>query len=175
MCNAYEQHITWAAYRKVMQQLELGIPTHQFELDLPKADDIRIHDVGPVMRAAGNVVELVPMTFGFAPSSPRADPVFNFKSEGRRFDKQPLPDPGDRLLRVHRPALSEGQASLLAQGRPVHGDRRALARSRGRWNAGICHAYDRARSRREALPRSAGRGVAASGLGQVALSQQARG
>ena len=39
------------------------------------------------MRVADNVVELVPMTFGFPPSGPRGGPVFNFKSEGRRFDK----------------------------------------------------------------------------------------
>jgi putative SOS response-associated peptidase YedK len=32
-------------------------------------------------------VELVPMTFGLPPSKPRGGPVFNFKSEGRRFDK----------------------------------------------------------------------------------------
>ena len=38
------------------------------------------------MRAAGNVIELVRMNFGFPPSG-RGGPVFNFKSEGRRFDK----------------------------------------------------------------------------------------
>jgi putative SOS response-associated peptidase YedK len=54
---------------------------------LPQADDVRINDVGPVMRVAGNLVELVPMTFGFPPSGPRGGPVFNFRSEGRRFDK----------------------------------------------------------------------------------------
>ena len=27
------------------------------------------------------------MTFGFPPKNPRGSPVFNFKSEGRRFDK----------------------------------------------------------------------------------------
>ena len=87
MCNDYEQHVAWADYRKSMQQLELGIPTEQSEADLPQADDIRVNEVGPVVRVAGNGVELVPMTFGFPPKSPRGSPVFNFKSEGRRFDK----------------------------------------------------------------------------------------
>ena len=36
---------------------------------------------------AGNGLELVLMTFGFPPKNPRGSPVFNFKSEGRRFDK----------------------------------------------------------------------------------------
>ena len=38
MCNDYEQHVTWAAYCKVMQALELGI-RHNKRLDLPQADD----------------------------------------------------------------------------------------------------------------------------------------
>ncbi|MEA2941633.1 MAG: hypothetical protein QOD09_2162 [Bradyrhizobium sp.] len=86
MCNDYEQHIRWAQYRDAMQAAELGIPTQQSELDLAVADDIRINDMGPVMRAAGNVIELVPMNFSFPPAG-RGGPVFNFKSEGRRFDK----------------------------------------------------------------------------------------
>jgi putative SOS response-associated peptidase YedK len=71
----------------MMQSLALGIPTRQSELDLPQADDIRINDLAPVMRAAGDEIELAPMRFGFPPSSPRGGPVFNFRSEGRRFDK----------------------------------------------------------------------------------------
>ena len=86
MCNDYEQHLRWAEYCKMMQDLELGIPTHQSELDLPTSDDIKINEVGPIMRASGNGIELVPMKFSFPPSG-RGGPVFNFRSEGRRFDK----------------------------------------------------------------------------------------
>jgi hypothetical protein len=50
MCNDYEQHVTWAAYRKMMQQLELGLPAEASALDLPQADDIRVNEPGPVMR-----------------------------------------------------------------------------------------------------------------------------
>jgi putative SOS response-associated peptidase YedK len=69
----------------MMQELELEIPAHQTELDLPQADDIRIGDLGPVMRSSGNIIELMQMKFGFPPPSPRAGPVFNFRSEGRSF------------------------------------------------------------------------------------------
>jgi putative SOS response-associated peptidase YedK len=86
MCNDYEQHIRWAQYCAMMQAVELGIPTQQSVLDLPTADDIRINDRGPVMRAAGNIIELVQMIFSFPPAG-RGGPVFNFRSEGRRFDK----------------------------------------------------------------------------------------
>jgi putative SOS response-associated peptidase YedK len=84
MCNDYEQHIRWAEYCEMMRAMELGIPPPQTELDLPQADDIRINDMGPVMRAAGDAIELVQMNFGFPPSG-RGGPVFNFRSEGRKF------------------------------------------------------------------------------------------
>ncbi|GLS41720.1 DUF159 family protein [Mesorhizobium tianshanense] len=85
MCNAYEQHVRWVEYCQMMQALELEIPTQQTELDLPQADDIRINDMGPVMRATGNMIELAQMNFSFPPSGPRGGPVFNFRSEGRDF------------------------------------------------------------------------------------------
>ena len=86
MCTDYEQPVRWAEYCKMMQELELGIPTQQTELDLPEADDIKINDCGPVMRVAGNHVELASMNFSFPPSG-RGGPVFNFRSENRRFDQ----------------------------------------------------------------------------------------
>jgi putative SOS response-associated peptidase YedK len=71
-----------------MQDLALGIiPTRQSQLDLPRADDVRINDLGPVMRACPEGIELALMRFGFLPASPRGGPVFNFRSEGRRFDQ----------------------------------------------------------------------------------------
>jgi hypothetical protein len=39
------------------------------------------------MRAAGNQVEFVPMTFSFPPRRAGGTPVFNFHSEGRHFTK----------------------------------------------------------------------------------------
>jgi putative SOS response-associated peptidase YedK len=87
MCNDYEQHVTWAQYCAMMQSLALEIPPQQSANNLPRADDIRINDLGPVMRAAGDGIELAQMRFGFPPNSPRGGPVFNFRSEGRRFDK----------------------------------------------------------------------------------------
>lgn len=73
MCNDYEQHVAWEAYCKEMQALELGVPTRQGELDLLQVDDVRIGDSGPVMRAAGNGIELAAMTFGFPPQALAAD------------------------------------------------------------------------------------------------------
>lgn len=86
MCNLYEQYATWEAYCRAMQAVELGVPSEQTESDLPAIAEVRIGDMAPVMRSAGNVVELAPMRFAFPPSG-RGGPVFNFRSEGRHFDK----------------------------------------------------------------------------------------
>jgi len=83
MCNDYEQHIAYAQYCELMQQLEWQMPAQQSELDLPQADDIRIGDTGPVMRATGDTIALTPMKFGFP--NPGKGPIFNFISEGRDF------------------------------------------------------------------------------------------
>jgi putative SOS response-associated peptidase YedK len=85
MCTDFEQHVAWKACREMMQLLEWGVPARQSEADLPRADDIRITDLAPVMKTAGSDIELAPMSFGFPPASPRAGPVFNFRSEGRSF------------------------------------------------------------------------------------------
>jgi hypothetical protein len=77
---------TYVGLNTPMQAAELGIPTQRSDLDLPKGDDIKINDTGPVMRAAGNVIELVPMNFSFPPSG-RGGPVFNFKAEGRHLNQ----------------------------------------------------------------------------------------
>ncbi len=97
MCNTYAQHVRWVEGTQMMQDLELGIPTQQTELDLPQADMVRINDVAPVMRAAGHGVELAQMNFSFAPCHPKGGPAFNSRSEGWDFSKSgrcPIPAPG---------------------------------------------------------------------------------
>lgn len=83
MCNAYEQQVTQAQYRRAIEALELAASTSADALDT--TGEIRIGDIGPVLRAAGNGVELVPMRFGWPPPRPKAGPVFNFKSDKRDF------------------------------------------------------------------------------------------
>lgn len=84
MCNAYEQHVSHADYTRAIAALELAGSADD-EAALITADDLRIGDLGPVLRAAGNGVELVTMRFGFPPQRPKAGPIFNFKSDGRDF------------------------------------------------------------------------------------------
>ena len=87
MCNDYEQHVAYAHYLQAIRQAELATPSSETASDLPQADDIKIGDFGPVLRAAGNGVELVQMKFGWPAPRPKAAPVFNFKSDNRHFDQ----------------------------------------------------------------------------------------
>ena len=80
MRNDYEQHVKWREYCDMMQALSLGTRTDQGESNLPQADDVRINDLGPVMRAQPAQADLVapvqgglsrsagPQSFSSAPS-----------------------------------------------------------------------------------------------------------
>lgn len=83
MCNAYEQQVSHAEYRKAIAALELAATGTDEAIET--SGEVRIGDLGPVLRAAGNGVELVLMSFGWPPSRPKAGPVFNFKSDKRSF------------------------------------------------------------------------------------------
>jgi putative SOS response-associated peptidase YedK len=86
MCNEYDNPFAlWEEYAAMMAGADLGTTTHQPSFDLPQASSTRIGDLAPVLRASGNVVEVALMKFGFPPPRPKAGPVFNFRSEGRRF------------------------------------------------------------------------------------------
>ncbi len=51
MCNDYEQHIRWKQYCDMMQALNLH-PNAADGARPAVADDIKINDIGPIMRAA---------------------------------------------------------------------------------------------------------------------------
>ena len=87
MCNDFARQIEWEAYCRAIAAAELGLPATAHAAQLPPAADVRVNDTTPIMRAAGNTVELAPMQWGFAPARPNGPPVFNFRSEGRSFAK----------------------------------------------------------------------------------------
>ena len=127
MCNDYEQHIRWAQYCAMMQAAEMGIPTQQSELDLPQADDIRINDSGPVMRAAGNVIELVPHELQLSAFGPRRAGFQLQVGRPSLRQKQPLPHSGIGIFRVHGKEISQSKAPVHAQWRTLPRHCRDLA------------------------------------------------
>ena len=62
-----------------------GHPAQRSERDLPQAGSVRIRDMAPVIRDAGNGVELAQMRWNFPPPRPGGKPVFDFRSGGRSF------------------------------------------------------------------------------------------
>jgi putative SOS response-associated peptidase YedK len=88
MCNDYEQHLKWIEYCELMQKLALGISIENGPDDLPQADDTRVNDTAPVMRAQGNSVVLTAMRWSFPSPRPGGKPAFNFRSEGRHFTRE---------------------------------------------------------------------------------------
>jgi putative SOS response-associated peptidase YedK len=85
MCNDYEQHVRHADYARAIRALELAASDGETDTNLPQLDDVRIGDMGTIVRAAGNGVAPVQARFGWPAPRPKAGPVFNFKSEGRHF------------------------------------------------------------------------------------------
>jgi putative SOS response-associated peptidase YedK len=143
MCNDYEQHVAWAEYCKVMQDLALKRAQHQGPLDLPQAVDVRIGDTAPVMRLAGDEVELAPMRFGIPPSGPKAPPLFNWKSEGRNFaNSNRCLVPASAFFEFTGTKIPESKAPVRPEGCPVP-RRRGGMEARGRQSAsGVRDAHD---------------------------------
>src|SRR5918997_4885995 len=87
MCNDYGNRVPYSAYVDEFSQIRLPvvIPEPGRAPNLEPRDDIRPTDPAPVIRRAEGGVELTQMRWGFAPGRPKAPPVINFRSEGRRF------------------------------------------------------------------------------------------
>lgn len=176
MCNDFEQHIAWAEYSELMRSLELGIPTQQGELDLPRTDDIKIGDIGPVMRAAGDAIELAPMRFGFPPANPKGGPVFNFRSEGRRFaDSNRCLVPASAFFEFTGKKYPKAKHRFTLRNAPFLAIAGLWRDGQGNQPPSFTMLTTEPGPDVEALPQSAGRGAMASGLGVVDPTHQAGG
>ncbi len=80
MCNDYQQHVTRQLFTETVDKLDLGLTSGVETVPWQEADDIRVGQVGPVLRPAGNGTEVVPMVFGM-PSPYGGRPVINMKSD----------------------------------------------------------------------------------------------
>jgi putative SOS response-associated peptidase YedK len=89
MCNDYGNRIPYSEYVDEFSQIKLPliIPEGRGIPNLEPRDDIRPTDPAPVIRRVEGGVELAQLRWGFPPGRPKAPPVINFRSEGRRFGK----------------------------------------------------------------------------------------
>ena len=85
MCNDYGNRVPYSAYVEEFSQLKLPLISKGAIPNLEPRDDIWPTEIAPVIRRVDGGVELGQLRWGFAPSRPKAPPVINFRSEGRRF------------------------------------------------------------------------------------------
>ena len=83
MCNDYGNHVPYSRYVEEFSQLKLPVFVEGNGPDLTPRSDIRIRDTAPVILRTGDGVQLTEMTW--APRDHHKKPIFNFRSEGRRF------------------------------------------------------------------------------------------
>ena len=87
MCNLFENKTSFRDLVEAFANVKAPVrkPQPQSAPNLPALDAVRPTDIAPIMRALDDGVELARMRWGFAPERPKAGPITNFRSEGRRF------------------------------------------------------------------------------------------
>jgi putative SOS response-associated peptidase YedK len=88
MCNDYANHIPWADFVHVFGGIGLPVVAPTAAPNLEPREDIRPTDRAPVIRRFGEGVELAQLRWGFPPGRPKAGPIINYRSEGRRFQNR---------------------------------------------------------------------------------------
>ena len=87
MCNDYGNRIPYSEYVDEFSQIKLPLIVPKAIPNLEPREDIRPTDPAPIIRRVEGGVELAQFRWGLPPARPKAPPVINFRSEGRRFSK----------------------------------------------------------------------------------------
>jgi putative SOS response-associated peptidase YedK len=85
MCNEYRNRKRVRRLIEQCQALNLHLHFPQAVPNVEPTDSIRITDRAPVLRNGNGGVQLVMTRWSWP--GPKGAPVFNFRSDGRRFDK----------------------------------------------------------------------------------------
>jgi putative SOS response-associated peptidase YedK len=89
MCNLYTEKVSYRQLFEEFSQLRLPLlfPPPEAAPNLEPHEEVKPTDPGRVIRPRGDGVELVELKWGFRPARPKAAPVINFRSDGRRFGR----------------------------------------------------------------------------------------
>jgi len=85
MCNDYGNRVAYDQYVEAFSDIRLPLRLPTAPPNLEPRDDIWPTETAPIIRRHEEGVELAQLRWGFAPGRPKAAPVINFRSEGRRF------------------------------------------------------------------------------------------
>jgi putative SOS response-associated peptidase YedK len=85
MCNDYRLEVDIASIVEDFEDLEINIAMPEGVPNVPAREDIKITDMGPIVRSSEGSVrgELVNRRWNWP--GPSGKPVYNFRSEGRDF------------------------------------------------------------------------------------------
>ena len=88
MCNDYGNHIPYNDYLQAFSQIRIPVKWPNAVPNLEPREDIWPTDTAPVIRRLEDGTnEFAQLRWGFPPGRPKAAPVINFRSEGRKFPK----------------------------------------------------------------------------------------
>lgn len=85
MCNTYGLNHPVTLLNQAFSETALPLIFPAGMPNLEPRDQIRPTDPAPIVRCAGGETQFVSLRWGFQPARPKAGPVINFRSEGRRF------------------------------------------------------------------------------------------
>src|SRR5258708_31304653 len=85
MCNDYGNHIPYSGNAEAFSHLKLPLLVQGNGPDLTPRDAIRIRDTAPIILRTKDGVELTERAW--APRAANKKPIFNFRSEKRKFQK----------------------------------------------------------------------------------------
>lgn len=85
MCNDYGNTVPYSAYLAAFGELGLAVAFPEAAPNLEPRADIWPTDTAPVIRRTADGIAFAQLRWGFPPVRPKAGPVINFRSEGRRF------------------------------------------------------------------------------------------
>jgi putative SOS response-associated peptidase YedK len=85
VCNDFGNRIPYSVYVEEFSWIRLPVILPKAAPNLEPRDDIWPTETAPIIRRHAEGVELAQLRWGFAPGRPKAGPVINFRSEGRRF------------------------------------------------------------------------------------------
>src|SRR3954451_12794958 len=136
MFNDYANHVPWSAYLEAFSEIKLPVvlPKAAFNLEAPRrhlADRRRANR--PPCRGKGRIAQ---MRWGFPPARPKAPPVINFRSEGRRFERGRCLVPASWFMNSAATS-AEGEVEVHQARRGLVLFRRIVAVGKRQWPGGI--------------------------------------
>ena len=151
MCNDYANHVPWSEYVEAFSDIKLPVVLPKAALNLEPRDDIWPTDPAPIIRRTEGGVEIAQVRWGFSPPRPKAPPVINFRSEGRKFERGRCLVPASWFNEFRGAKAAEGEMALQAGRAGLVLLRRHLAPRERQRTGGLHAADDRARAGRRPI------------------------